>query len=321
MRAQPTKLNGQYSDIFALESSTGADLAIYMRKADARPVGVVHINHGLAEHAGRYARFAEHLSAAGFIVYAQDHRGHGATTAPDSAQGVFAQEDGWNTVLADIKHVNAHIREKHPKLPLIMFGHSMGAMLAYSYLLKWPETIDGAAIWNAAISKSALLSILGGILKVERKLKGANVESIATKLSLDTYNKAFKPNETNADWLTKDVAEAREYDDDPDCGWRASNSMWNDIIGGVLFGGSDVGLENVPKTLPIFILGGDQDPSVSKGKATRDLEKRLKEAGIANLKTWIRENGRHEALNEPEAERNAVVGEFIDWARTSLNLV
>jgi alpha-beta hydrolase superfamily lysophospholipase len=319
MRTQPTRLNGQYSEISAWESPTGADLAVYIRKADARPLGVVHINHGLAEHAGRYARFAEQLSAAGFIVYAHDHRGHGATTAPDSAQGVFADENGWNKVLEDMRFVNGQIKKAHPKLPIIMFGHSMGAMLTYSYLLKWPDTIDAAAIWNAAISKSPLLSVMSGILKIERRFKGPLVESIASKLSLDTYNTAFKPNQTGADWLSKDVAEAQEYENDPDCGWRPSNSMWTDVLGGILFGGSDTGLENVPKTLPVFLMGGDQDPSVSNGKATLDLERRLKAAGIANLKTVIRENGRHEALNEPLAERNAVVEMFIEWANSAIH--
>ena len=314
MRQQKTRLNGQYTSINAWVSTTDASLAVYHRKADARPLGVVHINHGLADHAGRYARFAEQLSKAGFEVYAQDHRGHGATIAPDASQGVFADQDGWNKVLEDINFVNGEIRKAHPKLPLIMFGHSMGAMLTYNYLLRWPETVDGAAIWNAGMSKSPLLSALRFVLKMENKLKGSKTLSIAHKLSFETYNKAFKPNQTSADWLTKDLAEAKEYEDDPDCGWQASNSMWRDLSDGIVFGANDTGLENVPKNLPIFLLGGDQDPSVEKGKAISDLDKRLKAAGIANLKTVIRSNGRHEALNEPEAERDEVIASFIDWA-------
>ena len=321
MRKHPTILNGQYTEIVNWDSPTGAELAVYHRKADARPIGVVHINHGLAEHAGRYARFAEALSSAGFEVYAHDHRGHGATFAPDASQGVFSNENGWVKVLEDVKFVNGEIRKKHPKLPIIMFGHSMGAMLTYNYLLRWPETIDAAAIWNAAMSKSPLLSALKFALKLENKLKGPNVLSIASKLSFDAYNKAFKPNETSVDWLTKDMAEARLYEDDPDCGWRPSNSMWRDVSELISYGASDTGLTNVPKQLPIFLMGGDQDPSVEKAKATRDLERRLKAAGIANLKTWIRENGRHEALNEPERERNHVTDTFIEWARSTVSAV
>jgi alpha-beta hydrolase superfamily lysophospholipase len=319
MRKYPTQLNGQYTTITEWQSPTGASLAVYHRKADARPLGVVHINHGLADHAGRYARFAEALSKAGFEVYAQDHRGHGATTAPDASQGVFSDNDGWSKALDDIKFVNGRIRKAHPKLPVIMFGHSMGAMLTYNYLLKWPKTIDAAAVWNAAMSKSPLLSIMKFVLIVEKMLKGDKTPSIGSKLTFETYNKAFKPNKTTADWLTKDEEEAKKYEDDPDCGWPASNSMWLDILSGINFGSQDTGLKKVPKTLPVFLLGGDQDPSIMKGKAIADLDTRLRDAGIANLVTWVRENGRHEALNEPKAERDAVTKAFIEWAMTVVN--
>lgn len=319
MRQQPTKRNGHYTSIEAWNSDTGASLAVYHRKADARPIGVVHINHGLADHAGRYGRFAEVLSKAGFEVYAHDHRGHGATIAPDASQGVFSDEGGWNKVLGDIKFVNAKLREAHPKLPLIMFGHSMGGMLTYNYLLRWSETIDGAAVWNAGMSKSPLLSILKFVLDVENKFKGPKTLSIASKFSFEAYNKAFKPNQTDADWLTKDLAEAKAYDGDPDCGWRPSNSMWRDVAEGIDYGANDIGLGNVRKDLPIYLLGGDQDPSIEKGKSIRDLDKRLKAAGIANLMTWIRNNGRHEALNEPEAERNEVMDTFVDWAKSAVS--
>ncbi len=313
MRDKPTRLNGKYTSIEAWDSPTGASLCVYFRKAKGRAKGVVHINHGLADHGGRYARFAEMLSGAGYHVYAHDHRGHGGTTAPDAPQGVFAAKDGWNQVLADIKYVNAEIRNKYPQLPLTMFGHSMGGMLAYNYLLRWPETIDACAIWNAAMSKSPLTGVLKVVLGLEKILKGRNGISIVSKLTFDTFNKDFKPNVTSADWLSKDVAECEAYVDDPDGGWRPSVSMWQDLREGIVFGASDKGLEAVRKDMPIYLLGGDADPSVEKGKATLDLEARLKVAGLTHVKTTIRKDGRHEALNEPKAERDAVIAEFIEW--------
>jgi len=314
MRSEPTRLNGKYSNIKAWDSPTGASLCVYYRKAQGKAKGVVHINHGLADHGGRYARFAQILTKAGFHVYAQDHRGHGATKAPDGRSGVFAHQDGWNRVLNDIKFVNGEIRKAHPKLPIIMFGHSMGGMLTYNYLLRWPDTIEAAAVWNAAMSKSPQTTLLKIVLGFEKLFKGAAGISIVSKLTFDQFNKKFKPNKTSADWLTKDKAEAKAYEDDPDCGWAPSVSMWQDIRDGIVAGASDKGLENVPKSIPIFLLGGDADPSVELGKATLDLEKRLKKAGLTNVKTVIRKGGRHEALNEPKAERDAVMDEFIDWA-------
>ncbi len=314
MRNEPTRLNGKFTSIEAWDSPTGASLCVYHTKAKGKAKAAIHINHGLADHGGRYARFAEALSAAGFHVYAQDHRGHGATTAPDSAQGVFAAKDGWDQVLADMKFINSEINSKHPSLPVIMFGHSMGGMLAYNYLLRWPETIQSVVIWNAAMSKSALTSILKIVLGIEKALKGREGISGVSKMTFDTFNKAFKPNATSADWLSKDVGECKAYEDDPDCGWAPSVSMWQDLREGIVYGANDIGLDNVPKDMPIYVLGGDSDPSVEKGKAILDLDKRLHAAGLTNVKTVLRENGRHEALNEPEDERNAITQDFIGWA-------
>src|SRR5205085_2061158 len=71
-------------------SLTGAVLNLYVSSAKSTPRGVIQVNHGIAEHAARYGRFAEAMSDAGFHVYAHDHRGHGATTAPDAPPGIFA---------------------------------------------------------------------------------------------------------------------------------------------------------------------------------------------------------------------------------------
>ncbi|MBL4853898.1 MAG: alpha/beta hydrolase [Robiginitomaculum sp.] len=325
MREEPTRQNGAYTTIEAWDSPTGASLCVYHKKAPgsikgsikskpkASPKAIIHINHGLGEHAGRYARFAETLSAAGYAVYAQDHRGHGATTAPDARQGVFATGDGWNKTLADMKYVNGEIRKRHKDIPIIMFGHSMGAMLTYNYLLRWPETIDACAVWNADLSKNPALKLLGLILRIENKFKGANAPSIANAMTFGAFNKKFKPNQTRCDWLSKDVEECREYDADPDCGWPVTVSMWQDVVSGIAYGSSDKGLENVPKHMPIYLLGGDADPSTRNAKAQSELTARLKAAGLTNIKTTIRKHGRHEALNEPKAERDAVMAEFVDW--------
>ncbi len=326
MRNEPTRLNGTYTKIQAWDSPTGASMCVYYKKATTRKTaptkGVIQINHGLAEHGGRYARFAQSLAQAGYHVYAYDHRGHGATTAEDASHGVFSAGDGSGNgagdgsevVLQDVKFINAKIRKLHPKLPLIMFGHSMGAMITYNYLLRWPKDANAYAVWNAAMSKGGANGLLKLILGLEGIFKKPDTDSVIDTLTFKAFNKKFKPNKTESDWLSKDVEECREYDDDPDCGWGASVSMWQDLLAWILRGASDEGLENVPKSKPIYLLGGDADPSTMDAKATADLQSRMQAAGLTNVKTTIRKDGRHEALNEPKAEREAIVAEFITWA-------
>ena len=60
-----------------LKSPTGADLALYTYEAETTPRGIVQINHGLAEYAGRYAPFAAYLASRGYHTIGHDHRGHG----------------------------------------------------------------------------------------------------------------------------------------------------------------------------------------------------------------------------------------------------
>ena len=68
-------------------------------------------------------------------VYAHDHRGHGYTTAPDAPRGRFAASDGSAKVIADVDAVHDRIAADHPGLPVVVFGHSMGALIALNFVL------------------------------------------------------------------------------------------------------------------------------------------------------------------------------------------
>ena len=95
-----------------LKSPSGATLNLYVREAAGPSRGVIQVNHGLAEHAARYARFADFMAEKGFATYAHDHRGHGHTTAPDAPLGSFAAEDGYAKVIADVgaREIDQHFR-------------------------------------------------------------------------------------------------------------------------------------------------------------------------------------------------------------------
>ena len=61
--------------------------------------GCVQIAHGLSEHAGRYVVFANRLTAAGYAVYANDHRGHGQTAGSPEKVGYFEDAPFWEAAL------------------------------------------------------------------------------------------------------------------------------------------------------------------------------------------------------------------------------
>lgn len=299
-------------------------LRVYHTDQPTTIKGIIQINHGLAEHAARYGRFANALAAAGYMVYAHDHRGHGHSVFenadhPDQQQGIFAPkaqrktDGGWGLVLDDMAFVNQQIRQRHPNTPIILLGHSMGAILSYHYALKWPETIDGLAVWNTAIMTSKDLKTLKTVLKLERLFKADHKPSIVAGLTFGSFNKKLAPNQTSVDWLSKDVEECRIYEADPLCGWAPSNSMWRGLASGLTYGATDLGLEGFAPDLPIHLLAGNDDPSAGYGKPMKNLHHRMQAAGLTNTHCTIRKGGRHEALNEPKAERDAVTNGFIQW--------
>jgi alpha-beta hydrolase superfamily lysophospholipase len=105
----------------------------YYRWPVARPRAVVQIEHGVGEHAGRYQELASELNAAGYIVYADDHRGHGQTGfvqhAGDLSKMGTLGPGGMRAVLGGIRQLSRIIRTEHPELPLVLLGHSWGSFM------------------------------------------------------------------------------------------------------------------------------------------------------------------------------------------------
>ena len=298
----------------ALNSPTGADLAVYTSTVGgrAKPKGIIHVNHGMAEHSARYARFAEALNMAGYHVIVQDHRGHGGTKAADAPLGVFASAAGAQKVLEDCRFVNAHAREAWPGLPVVWFGHSMGSIIGLNYCIRHSNTIDGAALWNSGVDGGALLFIYRTLLKAERMFKGSDVPSaVAHKLTFETWNRKFAPNRTEFDWLSRDKAEVDKYVADPLCGFPCSVGLWLDVTDMIATGASDRELGKIRKDLPMNLLGGAADPCTDGGKAMTRLAARLEKTGIGDLECAVLPDTRHESLNE--TNRDETTERFIRW--------
>ncbi|WP_420962673.1 alpha/beta fold hydrolase [Brucella sp. IR073] len=295
-----------------LASPSGASLCLREQLAEGGARGVVHINHGLAEHSARYARFAEKLGQAGFHVYAHDHRGHGETTAPDAPQGMFASRGGTQKVIADVAAVNAHIRAANPGLPVVLFGHSMGGLIALNYVLKHPRTIDAAAIWNANFSAGAAGKLAQLILAAERMLIGSDVPSrILPKLTFREWARKIPSARTDFDWLSRDPGEVDAYFADSKCGWDASVSLWIDVFRLVFQGADDRNFGNIPRALPFNLVGGEEDPATDNGKAVAALARRLRAMGFTDIHECIYPGTRHESLND--INRDGITQDFIAW--------
>jgi alpha-beta hydrolase superfamily lysophospholipase len=93
------------------------------------PRGVIQLAHGIAEYALRYDRLAQALVDDGWLVYANDHRGHGDSTNDATPLGSFGAA-GWPALVQDLVAFTDRIAAAHPGLPLFLVGHSMGSFAA-----------------------------------------------------------------------------------------------------------------------------------------------------------------------------------------------
>jgi alpha-beta hydrolase superfamily lysophospholipase len=297
----------------ALESPSGATVNMRHQPAEGNRHGLILLCHGLAEHSLRYARFAHYLSTRGYEVYGFDHRGHGKTKAPDAPLGRFAQRDGEARVLADLAAVRAHATATHPGLPLILFGHSMGGMIATRAAETQPHAYGGLCIWNSHLNPGIAGRAGIAILKAERFFKGSDVPSrFGPAFTFDAWAKSVQNARTDFDWLSRDEAEVTKYIADPLCGFDCSVSLWIDLLGMALAGGRRENLARLPKDLPINLVGGGQDPATDRGQAMSWLAARLKSLDINNVHLTIYPEMRHETLNE--IGREQAMAMLADWA-------
>jgi len=298
-------------------SPTGATVNLYVRWPAGQPRGVVQINHGLAEHAARYARFADFLAERGFATYAHDHRGHGFTKATDAPPASFGHGPSADKVVADVAAVHDRIAADCPGVPVIAFGHSMGALVTMSFLQRHSDRIAGAAVWNGNFSAGLLGRLAKAILAWERFRLGSDVPSrVLPKLTFGTWSKQVSDGRTEFDWLSRDHSEVDRYVADPLCGWNASVGMWRDVFDLVFAGADDRNFAAVRRDLPINLVGGAKDPASNMGRAVGDLEKRLGAMGFSNLVSTIYAETRHESLNE--VNRNVIMASFADWAERTV---
>ncbi|WP_291567444.1 MULTISPECIES: alpha/beta hydrolase [unclassified Clostridium] len=278
--------------------------------------GIINIAHGMAESGIRYERFAKTLVDNGFIVYAGEHRGHGLTCSNIEDLGYICDNDGFHTMVEDLKEINNFIKEENLNLPIIIMGHSMGSFLAQRYIEEYGDTVNGAIISGTNGNPGLILNFGIFISSIEMRIRGRKAKSkLLDGMIFGTYNKRIHKNKTRVDWLTRDEEEVEKFINDPYCGTVFTTSFFNDLMKGLKVIHKEENLNKIPKNLPILIFSGDADPVGRYGKGLDNLINLYKSLGIKNLHYKIYKDGRHEMLNE--INKDEVFEDIINW----LNLV
>jgi alpha-beta hydrolase superfamily lysophospholipase len=274
---------------------------------------LVLVAHGAAEHCLRYARLAHFLNAAGYLVYAPDHRGHWMTAgSPDKAS--YAGPDGWNGIIKDCRQLAEMMQQENPGLPLFFFGHSMGSLIAQGYIQQWGAGLQGVIL-------SGTFSGLPGIDQIMPLVAALGTGEAADQPSeifgqmFAGFNAPFEF-KTGFEWLSRDEVEVQKYVADPWCGFPFSNALVYEFLAG---GGriwQPANEARIPTHLPMYIFSGDQDPAGGPVTSVEALVERYKALGVEDITIKFYPGARHETLNE--TNRDEVMRDVLNWLEAHL---
>src|SRR5438105_660835 len=107
----------------------------------------VLIVHGASEHSARYGRVADVLCGRGYAVSALDLRGHGPTAAATGVGRIGPR--GMDGVIDDIATLADRARADAPGRPLVLFGHSLGSLVAQAYVERHGDEVDAYVLSGA----------------------------------------------------------------------------------------------------------------------------------------------------------------------------
>jgi alpha-beta hydrolase superfamily lysophospholipase len=217
-------------------------------------------------------------------------------------------------VADDVHAINSAIREGRPGVPLILMGHSWGSLVVQSYIGRKADekTLDACVLSGTrgpgGFKTRAGVPVMAAIAAVRGQRKGS---PLARALADGPYNKAFAPNRSKFDWLSRDEAEVDAYANDPLCGKLCSSGFYRDLALGLSRAHRPDVMSNIPRDLPIYIFCGSADPVGDWSESPTALVKAYRALGVADMEFVLYPGARHEPLNE--TNRDEVTANLLAW--------
>jgi alpha-beta hydrolase superfamily lysophospholipase len=251
------------------------------------PKALVQVSHGIGEHARRYERLAADLNAAGYSVFADDHRGHGATGMEqwgDPARLGRLGPGGLRATIEAIHDYSLRLREANPRVPLVLLGHSWGSLMAQISLNRHAAEYDAIVLSGTAYRMAGYMN--PGDLNRRHRHLGT----------------------TGAEWLSRDPAVAAAWVADP-LTFPAEIVKLLGVRDGLRLWGRPA--RSLPEDLPVLIQIGEDD-SVGGRRSVERLARAYRErSGIRDVTVRTYPGARHEIYNE--TNRDEVIGDLVAW--------
>lgn len=300
------------SENFSFKGEEGLQIYVYKWSPEGEVKGAVQIAHGMAETAIRYEGFAKVLTDDGYVVYANDHRGHGNTAKSLDNVGILGSKDGFELMVKDVHTLLNLIKEENKGKEVFLFGHSMGSFVSQQVIIDFGSEYKGAVLSGTNGKQGISLNFGRIVANMEVKKHGRNFRSQKLNdMSFGSYNNAFKPNRTGFDWLSSDDKEVDKYINDPYCGGIFTAGFYQDLLKGLMYIENNENLKSVPKDLPILLISGEKDPVSKGGKGVKKIFETYKSLGVKDIDMKLYKDKRHELLNE--SNKDEVMKYILNW--------
>jgi alpha-beta hydrolase superfamily lysophospholipase len=294
------------------DARDGTRLAEHRWLPEGEVRATIQLVHGLSEHAGRYARLAGALTAAGFAVAALDQRGHGLT-ARSTGPGGFGPGATTEAVLDDVRDLGDRLAAEHPGLPRFLLGHSLGSAVALASAEQDGEELDGLVL-SGPIGVAPHLA--AAVPQLEAAVAAGRGDRPMDALS--GFNAPFEPARTPHDWLSRDEAEVDAYLADPLCGddFPPTHAYGAGMFALVVRCATPEAVAGLPAGLPVLLLSGQRDPVGGEDAAqVTALAGLLRDRGLP-VEQRVYPDARHEVFNE--TNRDEVTADLLAWLEARL---
>lgn len=283
------------------------ELHVAVYEPNGSPRGVLQILHGMCEYKERYDDFMRFFCENGYIVACHDQRGHGDSVKDKADLGYFYERSA-NAIVLDAVQVTRELKTRYPALPITLFGHSMGSMVARCYLCEHDEIIDKAIICGSP-SQNPLAGV--GVLLADTisLFRGSRYRSKwLTHLSTGKGNKNF-PGEGKGAWLSANRAEIEKFYANEKGNYRFTCNGFVNLFRLMkrTYQKRDYRVKN--PNLPIFFVSGSDDPVMGTEKQWQNSVEFLRKLGYLEVNAKLYEGQRHEIFRD--TKRSEVLSDFL----------
>ena len=276
------------------------------------------ILHGMAEHSGRYADFAQFLADHGVAVATYDHLGHGKTVKTADDLGFFGDEHPVQSLLKDVIIMADALKNRYPDVPHFVMGHSMGSFIARNVLKHHAHNFTGAILMGTA-DANPLTKVLLPVNKLMAKFASRKRNPVFSNIMNKVLNSQLKNRISSSDfaWLNQDPAAIAIYEADPLTGFDFTNNGFMTLFSLMETGLNKGWATTISKNFPMLFVSGENDPIGEMGKGVRKVVTRLDKQNFNHIDMLLYPNMRHEPLHEKDHQ--AVYQDILKWIESNLS--